>query len=728
MVPRAYGALVALGSFANAEEERAHVRTAYDFLPFENWDCVEVNGTLDWDGIYSQILEGFKVGENRRFPDFFLADPVYGKFYENAAQAYKECPLGSIYIILLYTYALLTQGAEQSTVVQQSDELIALLRLHPMFLVAGSRWPIFEAFHHFRDLHVSMASKAESLCTSGIGKTGIDWQHLQGVAIHWADEMLAGLEPGQGNKAHGVAIKDAVDRIARNPREMGDAAQDECPLGFLFLATTQAMASAMRLTGAMESWARAIDSILGDLPYYLIAGARWPTYQVLAMFSSHSKGVEANQALGSFQADIHRWAGAHPISKRFRAYGDLRLARNELAPFGIHGPAFARVQELVSANTHEWYANLAAWRQSQQLRQIYSSALDAALTTMRADTFPERNECGYSGISPESCIQRGCLWMTPKITQTAATLEPACQRASPARKVLLVTFVWGEKWARLVPRFIGWMNKLRVPAVIVAMGKACRTACQAAALALGGWGTGSVGCWDPYQNSKGPDDDHGSILQRHAMIHLMLHLGVDVVAFDFDTFLFADPRKRLEQIAENHDADILMTRHLDADCLNMGLIYVRASVDIARWYLEYLSWLHLHPYEREQRAVNSLLKYTQQKVSFPPKDMPRVKAVALDEVNEFASSRGGWMGDWQKIIFFHWVNPTVTRTYWSEVKITDIQALYEAGLHRGTDLAAFGWSLGRALGAAPEGSLLNSVRMVLEDHKVAELPQRQTCW
>merc|ERR1712008_2812 len=123
-----------------------------------------------------------------------------------------------------------------------------------------------------------------------------------------------------------------------------------------------------------------------------------------------------------------------------------------------------------------------------------------------------------------------------------------------------------------------------------------------------------MGCWDPLQssdkgtNAKGDKGaERGSILQRHAIVHLLLHLGVDALAFDFDTFFFGDPRPRLEAIATQTGADVLMARHLDADCLNMGLLYVRASSSTAQWYSRYLEWLHQHPFEREQRGINALL-------------------------------------------------------------------------------------------------------------------------
>merc|ERR1711879_267444 len=157
-----------------------------------------------------------------------------------------------------------------------------------------------------------------------------------------------------------------------------------------------------------------------------------------------------------------------------------------------------------------------------------------------------------------------------------------------------------------------------------------------------------------------------------------------------------------------------MTRHLDADCLNMGLLYVRASGRTAEWYSKYLAWLHLHPFEREQRGANSLLRFTKQRVSFPPKNLPPVKAVALDDSNEFSSSRGGWLGDWKRLYFFHWVNPVMTYTQWGDIKVADLKALYEVALLPSTDILTTQSSLARALADAQKGSVHWRVREMMQ--------------
>lgn len=259
------------------------------------------------------------------------------------------------------------------------------------------------------------------------------------------------------------------------------------------------------------------------------------------------------------------------------------------------------------------------------------------------------------------------------------------------------------------------------------MGKTCRKACEAAVAAL--TQAAGVACWDPLRGSP-QHADKGSILQRHAIMHILLHLGVDVVAFDFDTFFFTNPLPRLQSLAEDQQADLLMTRHLDADCLNMGLIYIRASSRTAKWYSKYLEWFHQHLFEREQRGMNALLGFTKQKVAFPPKDLPPLKAVALDDKNEFSCSRGGWLGAWDELIYFHWVNPVRTVQHWAEIKVADIRGLYEVALHPTVDIYApdAKGSLARLMSRAGADSLLAPARTMMETMKVESAPVRETCW
>jgi len=697
----------------------------YSWPAFTNWDCVGAKaGLVDWDALYALVLQGFK-GETG-VPQFVLPEAMIVVLSQQGQRAFRECPLGTLYFAVLYTYELIGSSSEGQTAVQQAENLKAMLRRFPFFVIAGTRWPTFEALNHFSHLHQPQNPKAakQTLCEGVKGASGINWDSVLMAAKSWSDDQLRGLEPGEGDlHGNGQALKAAADQVYRDPAGAGSSAQDECPFGFLFLCTTQVLAAAMRLTGSFEPWARALDKMLAELPFFSIAGSYWPTFRMLAMFSSLSKGDEG-VALGNFQADIYRWGGSHPQSKRFRQYGDLRLSEEELCPLGRNEEGWKAVDQLVILPAETWYSSA---RHIEGARPIVREALDAVVSTVRAAAFPGRSECGHSGIGEEACQARGCRWGLPQ--EQGYGPRPWCRRPMPARKVVGVTFVWGEKWAAVVPRFVAWAAKLSLSVIIVAMGEACRRACQIATMSLGNAGANGIACWDPLKFSAGGSrGERGSILQRHAIVHMLLHLGIDALAFDFDTFLFEDPRPRLEALADAEGADVLMTRHLDADCLNMGLIYIRASSRSAKWYSLYLDWLHQHPFEREQRGANAMFGFTGQKVSFMPKGMPKLKAVSLDDANEFASSRGGWLGDWSKLRFFHWVNPASTHVNWSEIKVSDLKALYEAALHHSTDLSAAGHSLARILGAATADDFLRPVRDLMDSMVVPEAPVRQPCW
>jgi len=718
----------------DADGFQAPTPPSYHWPAFMNWDCVGVRGVVDWDALYENTTAPFRnptAGE----PAFALPEAVVVALGEHGQDLLSECPLGALYFTVIYNYQV---SFHVDGMIEQSLLLMRLMRRFPFFIIAGARWPTFEAFAYYSHLHAPRTEKAAkaSLCEGVKGASGIDWGALLQSAISWSDIQIQGFEPGDPRGLSDTkALKAAADQIYKNPDEAGSAAQEECPFGFLFLCTTQVLAAAVRLTGSFEAWARALDKMLSELPFFAIAGSKWPTFRLLAMISSLSSGNEVS-TLGSFQADVHRWGGAHPISKRFRRYGDLRLWADELCPLGRTPEGWSAVDRLVAAPVEAWYGTVFQLRM-QKPRPVMLTALEGILAAVRSALLLGRRDCGFSGITAEACKARGCLWSPPSAEEPDAEppTQPWCRRQLPRRKVVAVTFVWGERWARLVPRFAAWAVELGMGAVVVAMGDACRQACEAASMALGGPGTNGVACWDPLKSgaaggSAGPgrDADRGSILQRHALVHLLLHLGVDALAFDFDTFLFEDPRRRLEEIAEAENADILMTRHLDADCLNMGLIYIRASARTAEWYSRYLQWLHQHPFEREQRGMNALLGFTKQRVSFPPKSLPPVKAAALDDGNEFASSRGGWLGDWGRLRFFHWVNPVETLTNWGDIKVADLEGLYKAGQHHSTDLRHFGGSLAAALGAAGGGSFLEPVRSIMDSMKAPAPPERKACW
>jgi len=120
------------------------------------------------------------------------------------------------------------------------------------------------------------------------------------------------------------------------------------------------------------------------------------------MFASMSKGGKSDsQSLGNFQADVHRWGNAHPQTKRFRQYGDLRLNYLELCPLGRSKEAWENVDVLAKVPYDVWYEAISERRRADQ-RPVYREAFDAVLTVVRNTFLLGNAECGFSGMTEEA--------------------------------------------------------------------------------------------------------------------------------------------------------------------------------------------------------------------------------------------------------------------------------------------------------------------------------------
>ncbi|CAK0792209.1 unnamed protein product, partial [Prorocentrum cordatum] len=146
---------------------------SYTWPPFTNWDCVGVRGVLDWDEVYGQVLAGLRSPEQEE--RWLLFDAVVEAFQGHTAEMSAECPLGSLYFLVLYTYRMIQGGGMEA--VQQSQHLASALRQFPFFVVAGGRWPTFEALDHFSHMHKALSRKAieNTLCEGVRGTSGIEW-------------------------------------------------------------------------------------------------------------------------------------------------------------------------------------------------------------------------------------------------------------------------------------------------------------------------------------------------------------------------------------------------------------------------------------------------------------------------------------------------------------------------------------------------------------------------
>ena len=48
----------------------------------------------------------------------------------------------------------------------------------------------------------------------------------------------------------------------------------------------------------------------------------------------------------------------------------------------------------------------------------------------------------------------------------------------------------------------------------------------------------------------------------------------------------------------------VFAHHSDADCVNIGVFYMRSTASVSVWFETFLDWYHKHPYEIDQRGFN----------------------------------------------------------------------------------------------------------------------------
>merc|ERR1719436_1365519 len=158
----------------------------------------------------------------------------------------------------------------------------------------------------------------------------------------------------------------------------------------------------------------------------------------------------------------------------------------------------------------------------------------------------------------------------------------------------------------------------------------------------------------------------------------MLHLGIDVLYMDMDTYLIRDPAPRvLQQVTpagESGPREALFARHADADCINIGVFYLRATARTAVWMSQFVAWYHDHPFEIDQRGLHVFLGLPskQIRVAYPPEDIVELRAAVLDDVNEIVIGDIGWHGELSRLLIFHWCH----RPLWQ--KEEEINTAYDA--------------------------------------------------
>ncbi|CAJ1427168.1 unnamed protein product, partial [Effrenium voratum] len=159
----------------------------------------------------------------------------------------------------------------------------------------------------------------------------------------------------------------------------------------------------------------------------------------------------------------------------------------------------------------------------------------------------------------------------------------------------------------------------------------------------------------------------GSVKTTSNKFHIMaaiINCGFDVLYLDFDIVLMKDPMPPI--LADAEKAELLLTRDMGGECINIGVVFMKSHPDTARFMQELIVWLWHHPYEFCQKAFAGImgLEDLQWNDFFgsPVGQLPRW--AFLDSLNAFVTSTvysgevNGWTGGADQIVIYHFLDGT----------------------------------------------------------------------
>lgn len=639
---------------------------------FFDYDCdvVGVAGktVVDWNALHTAVAETVVRNEsNFGFPDeyrYAIAGPL-------AETAEEECPLGVLYLRIASFYQDLgAMDRSKEEMLSSAEHIQNLLASFPVYGIALSRWPIFHIFEHYSPMHSDIEGKS---CEGVQGV--LDWSDLRRKSWFWTNFNLREKDPSEElimeKEAVELSISDQFFSVLRKVDRQNQA-QDECLYGFYFLVANQAVAAAGRETQHMPSFNSILDYAMAEIPFSVLAGCGWPIFAVLVVFADMNKG------LWFFGGD----------RKYLRGYSDWNLRRDELSPLVPSSLDFLSP----------------AWREAAGGRA-------EALAQLSAEEYPR--EVRADVRRREAADGRPLRPIVQGLVDAALAVAAAAASQGSGRRMAYVVLLYGEKWARILERMARRLRQLSTvhPLFVVAIGEEAAGACRR----LAATGQGVV-CWTPSSQSQ---------VHRFTAIHAMLHLGVDTLYMDMDTFLLRDLAPRvLQQAAAGPEA--LFARHGDADCVNIGVFYLKATARTAVWMSQFLAWYHDHPFEIDQRGLHVFLRLPSKAVdvAYTPGDLVEVSADVLEDTNEVVIGDVGWHGTLPRMLVFHWCHRPI------ELKEREIGVAYDAGdaveAHGLPLLLAVAVARGAASGT-PWARVLR-FRGVLESYQKDEMWERTPCW
>jgi len=647
--------------------------------PFFDYDCALVSASraavADWNTVYEWVYNAV-VNATDDNPSYQLSASLRPLISgPAAATAEDECPLGVLYLHILEFYEGFAQGSESEELLPTVNKVQSILRRFPVYAIALSRWPIFYALEHFAHLH---EPQRELHCDDVHGV--LDWHQLRSDSVYWAD-MKRRRQSSDELEALEHSLADMFFTVLKRQASQQQG-QDECLFGFYFLVANQVVAAANRETQHLPPFNRILDTMVDVEPFMKIASSGWPILTVLVIFSDLNKGI------WFFGGD----------RKYLRGYSDWNLRSDELSPL------VSRDLEFLSP----------AWQKA------VAADADELAHLLPAEEFARKVSAQIARREEESGPMRPIV---RSLVDAAIGIAAATPRG--VRRLTYVALLYGTSWAPILGRLAARLQQLAVgrPLFVVAIGEDAAQAC--AALASGRNGSRIDGrppvpprqvlCWTPGSPSQ---------VHRFTAMNVLLHLGVDVIYIDMDTFMLRDPTPRILALAENWDA--LFASHADADCVNIGVFFLRAGARTAVWLSQFLAWYHDHPFEIDQRGLHVFLRLPskQIQVAYPPEDLVELRAAILDDVNEIVIGDVGWHGELSRLLIFHWCH----RPLWQ--KEEEINAAYDAAdaAHAHGLSLAVGISVAyQSLYSGPWMRVLK-LRAIFERYRKSRPPTREPCW
>eukprot|EP00928_Gymnodinium_smaydae_P020370 TRINITY_DN17872_c1_g2_i1.p1 TRINITY_DN17872_c1_g2~~TRINITY_DN17872_c1_g2_i1.p1 ORF type:complete len:839 (+),score=176.02 TRINITY_DN17872_c1_g2_i1:87-2603(+) len=155
------------------------------------------------------------------------------------------------------------------------------------------------------------------------------------------------------------------------------------------------------------------------------------------------------------------------------------------------------------------------------------------------------------------------------------------------------------------------------------------------------------------------------IFQKYSVLAVILNAGFDILSLDFDLVLMQNPLPYVLAAADREAADLLVTRDLGTECVNVGVFYARATPVVANFLVDLLAWMWRHPYASDQVAFGGFLgaqSLLPDRSTWTTELPEAPRWAVLDPTARFATAavydRGleGWTGLLEDVVVFHFLD------------------------------------------------------------------------